>query len=226
MGQYFSPAIIDSNRHYAIHLRGASKLTESGRLFNIGMYVVMNELERLTETKPVKYIHLGDDSSEYQKFDLCADSTDHLNTQQQMLKTVVYPRGVVDAEKLESLHEDMLRFHIYNHTKREKVSLQDFYNQGHNGEDEDESPKRAFHPLALLCCTQAGGYCFEYLFAGTDLSNGGQWLNDDISVSKNDFDGFTNITKTLRVTQSKESYQYLVQPRFSVNETFNDYAQF
>ena len=202
MGQYFKPAIKNSaGEQLTIKRSGFSKMMEWGYLLNSDMMCVLSAIASLTERgETVTYFHAGDYSEKTNAYGWESSNIDISNE-------------VVQLEKEESLYKaatlQTLTYNLYNHTKKEMVSLQAYYDLGLGCEPGENDKGWAIHPLALLCCTEQGlgGGDYRGLFRNKTLDNGGDWFGDEISVSAEQKVGFTDITQTLITSESESEYE-------------------
>jgi len=217
MGQYFKPAIkTTSGKQFSIARSGFSKMMEWGYLFNSGMMCVLSALQSLTANgNTVTYYHAGDYSDKIDAYgwdegniDISQDSVTLDNDEAAFDKTC----------------ETTLTLILYNHTKKEMVSLKNYYDYGLGCESGEDDKEWAIHPLALLCCTEQGlgGGDYRGLFRGKELNEGGDWFGDEISVSDEVKVGFTDITDTLITSTSLDERDLkrasIVQP-FVIDES-------
>ena len=201
MGQYFKPAIeTTSGKQMTITRNGFAKMMEWGYLFNTDLMCILFELEKLTQAgSTVKYYHAGDYS----------EKTDAYSWEEGNISVVKDAKALEDNEKLyQEAKEKVLRLYLYNHTKKEMVSVKEYYHNGFGGESGEDDKDWAIHPLALLCCTEQGlgGGDYRGLFRGKALDDGGDWFGDDISVSFEVKVGFTNVTDTLITSDDVAEY--------------------
>lgn len=206
MGQYFKAAVkTQSGKQFTIARSGFNKMMEWGYLFSSDMMCILFELEKLTQAgNTVKYYHAGDYSEKIDAYDWDVGSI-----------SITKDGEALDGDEqlYKEAKERTLRLYLYNHTKKEMVSLQDYYNNGFNCESLEDDKDWAIHPLAFLCCTEQGlgGGDYRGLFRGKKLEDGGDWFGDDISVSSEVKVGFTDITNTLFTSDSVKEYQSIVE---------------
>ena len=207
MGQYFKPAITTADgTQYSINFHGCSKMMEWGYLFNTNMMVLLEHLASFS--LPVRYAHAGDYSEKHDGYNFPHAADDVVEA------ALVLGRAFEDDETSFDINKDStLGYYLYNHSKHEMVSLRRYHAQAQGNEvGSNDDPDWALHPLALLCCTEQGlgGGDFRDYFRGSDLKEGGHWLNDEISVSRDVLPGFVDITHECIVTGSAEEFDTLV----------------
>lgn len=214
MGQYFKAVIEKPDGEiYALSEYGMGKFMEWGYMFNSQVMAIVSHLATITKSSTVKYYHAGD----YSELAPVYETAENKKASRVMKITMKALDKEAEDDKevrYQKMIDHTLKFFLYNHTKKEMVSLREYITQEQNveiGADAD----MVVSPLAFLCATEQGlgGGDFRNVFAGSNMENGGRWLGDDISVSAALMSGFENITSDLIITEDEDEFEMLISDR-------------